>query len=106
MKLPFLWVSKQQADKPRCTATLRHCCHFNTISVSHRCRGVVYNMAGFAVVKVSLALLLLASSDCVSADEGSNEDGLHVTDEGEDGAPAYNFGETASASARRPSNVC
>lgn len=78
---------------------------FNTISVSHRCRGVVDNMAVFAVVKVSIVLLLLASSDWASADEGSDEDGLHVKDEGEDGATTYNFGETASAPARRSDYV-
>lgn len=53
-------------------------------------------MAVFAV-KLSIALFLLASSHWTSADEGPDEDGAYVTEKGGEEAPAYTFGEIASA---------
>ena len=46
-------------------------------------------------VQISIALLLLASSDWTAAHKGSDKDGVHATEEGGEGAPTYNFGETA-----------
>ena len=59
--------------------------------------GVWYNnMAAFAV-KLSVTLFLLASSHWTSAREDPDEDGVYVTEEGGEEAPAYTFGGIASA---------
>ena len=78
--------------------SLRPFCMTLSVSEIHRL-GAWHKMAAIAV-QISIALLLLVSSDWMLAHKGSDEDGVHVG-EAEEGPPTYNFGKTTNAFAWR-----